>query len=164
MPRSCVKISDTVVFGIPRSASSSHTVSCQSLLIAAHPRSTFSGVLLVADLPECGSLSTDSWPSLKCLCHTFICATFIASSPKVFWIIQIVSAEECSCLTQNLMQIHCSTRSFWMWWPHSTRAHSTVTTVPKYREVVIAHACARKSAWVLGSTQLILVWWTLTKS
>ena len=26
-----------------------------------------------------------------------------------FWIIGIVSAEECSSLTQNLMQIHCST-------------------------------------------------------
>ena len=32
--RSWVKISDTVVFGIPRAASSSHTVSHQSLLIA----------------------------------------------------------------------------------------------------------------------------------
>ena len=28
-----------------------------------------------------------------------------------FWIIQIVSLEECSSSTQNLMQIHCSTRS-----------------------------------------------------
>ena len=28
-----------------------------------------------------------------------------------FWIIQTVSAEECSSLTQNLMQIHCSTHS-----------------------------------------------------
>ena len=28
-----------------------------------------------------------------------------------FWIIQIVSTEECSSLTQNLMQIHCSTNS-----------------------------------------------------
>ena len=28
-----------------------------------------------------------------------------------FWIISIVSAEECSSLMQNLMQIHCSTRS-----------------------------------------------------
>ena len=77
MPRSCIKTSDTVVFGIPRSASSSHTVSCWSLLIAACTCSTFSGVLLVADLPEHGSLSTDSWPSLKFLCHTFICAALI---------------------------------------------------------------------------------------
>ena len=29
----------------------------------------------------------------------------------VFWIIQIASTEECSSLTQNLMQIQCSTRS-----------------------------------------------------
>ena len=28
-----------------------------------------------------------------------------------FWIIWIVSVEECSSLTQNLMQIHCSTHS-----------------------------------------------------
>ena len=28
-----------------------------------------------------------------------------------FWIIQIVSTEECSSLTQNLMRIHCSTSS-----------------------------------------------------
>ena len=28
-----------------------------------------------------------------------------------FWIIPIVSAEECPSLTQNLMQIHCSTHS-----------------------------------------------------
>ena len=28
-----------------------------------------------------------------------------------FWIIQIVPVEECSCLTQNLMQIWCSTHS-----------------------------------------------------
>ena len=33
------------------------------------------------------------------------------SIPAAFWVIQIVSTEECSSLTQNLMQIHCSTRS-----------------------------------------------------
>ena len=38
MSRSCVKISDTVVFTIPRSASSSHTVSHQSLSIATWTR------------------------------------------------------------------------------------------------------------------------------
>ena len=106
MPRSCVKILDTVVFGIPRSASISCTVSCQSLLIAAHTHSTFSGVLFVAGLPEHGSLRTDSWPCLKCLCH--VCTALTASSPKAFWIFQMLSAEECSSLMQNLMQIRCS--------------------------------------------------------
>ena len=71
----------------------------------------FSGVLLVADLPDHGSLSTDSQPSLKHLCHTFICAALIASSSKAFWIIWIVSVEECSSLMQNWMHIHCSTCS-----------------------------------------------------
>ena len=48
----------------------------------------------------------------------------------VFWIIWIVSTEECSSLMHNLIQIHCSTQSFWMWRPHSTHAHSTVSTAP----------------------------------
>ena len=40
--------------------------------------------------------------------HFYLC---ISSFSKTFWIIQIVSVEECSSLTQNLMQIRCSTRS-----------------------------------------------------
>ena len=104
MPRSCIKISDSVVFGIPRSASCSRAVSCQSLLIASHTHSTFSGVLLITGLLEC-ELSKDFQPSLKHLCHTFICAMLIVLSLKSFWIIRIVSAEEWSSLTQNLMQI-----------------------------------------------------------
>ena len=47
-----------------------------------------------------------------------------------FWIIWIVSVEECSSLMQNLIKICCSTHSFWMWQPHSTHAHSMVSTVP----------------------------------
>ena len=110
MPRSHVKIPDTAVLGIPRPASSSGTVSHWSLLIAAHTCSTFSGVLLVAGLPDRGSLSTDSWPSLKHLCHSYLHCT-LAISSKAFWIIWIVSMEECSSLMQNLIQIHCSTHS-----------------------------------------------------
>ena len=82
MPRSCIKVLDTVVLGIPRSASSSHIISHLSLLMAARTHSTFSGLLLVAGLPEHGSFPTDSRPSLKPLCHTFICAALIASSWK----------------------------------------------------------------------------------
>ena len=111
MPRSCVKISDTVVFGTPTSASSSRTVSRWYLWIAACTCSTFSGVLFVAGLLECGSLSTDSQPSLKHLCHTFICSEFISSSLKSFRFIQTDYAQECSSLMQNLMQIHYCTYS-----------------------------------------------------
>ena len=82
VPRSCVKISDTVAFGTPRSASSSHTVSHWSLLIAACTCSTFSGVLLVAGLPECGSLLTDSQPLLKHLGHTFIFVPHLLLCPQ----------------------------------------------------------------------------------
>ena len=45
-----------------------------------------------------------------------------------FWIVWIVSPEEYSSLTQNLMQIHCSTHSVWMPWPHSTHVHSMAST------------------------------------
>ena len=132
MPRFCIKNSDTVVFGILRLASSSRTISYLSLLTAAHPHSTSSGVLLVAGLPECESLSID-------LDHLWgTCVTLLFALH--FWIIQIVSAGECSSLMQHLMKIHCSTCSFWMWQPHSTHAHSTTSTAP-YSEVVIVHAC-----------------------
>ena len=47
-----------------------------------------------------------------------------------FWIIKIVFSER-SSLMQNLMQIRCSTCSvIWMWWPHSTHAHSMTSTAP----------------------------------
>ena len=77
----------------------------------------------------------------------FYCATLIASSPKVFWILQIFSAEECSSLMQNLMQTHCFTQSFWMRWPHSTHAHSIASTAPtdQYSEVIIVHTCVFQS-------------------
>ena len=56
-PRSCIKTLDTVVFGIPRSDASSHTISHQHLLIADCTHPTFSGVLLGAGLkvfvPNC---------------------------------------------------------------------------------------------------------------
>ena len=53
----------------------------------------------------------DSWASLRHLCHTFICAALIDSSLKAFRIIPIVSAEKCSSLMQNFIQIHCYTCS-----------------------------------------------------
>ena len=74
MPRSCVKILNRVVFGIPRPTSSSRPVSGRSLFIATRTHSTFSGVLLVTGLPEHGSLSTDSQPSLK-HSHFYLCCT-----------------------------------------------------------------------------------------
>ena len=70
--RICIKISGTVVIEIPRSVCIFHIVSRQSLLIATHTCSTFSGVLLVAGLPECGSLSTDSQPFVP---HCYLCCT-----------------------------------------------------------------------------------------
>src|SRR5258705_5450197 len=104
MPRSFIKISATIVRGIPRS-SNSRTVNHRFSLIAACTRATFSGVQLVEGLPERGSLSTDSRPSLKRRYQNFIRASLIESSPKAFLIIRIVSADECTSFEQNLLQI-----------------------------------------------------------
>ena len=41
----------------------------------------------------------------------FYLAELIATFLKAFWIIWVISVEECSSLMQNLMQIHCSTCS-----------------------------------------------------
>ena len=43
----------------------------------------------------------------------------------------LVSSGECSSFTQNLMKI-CAllAQSFWMWWPHTTYAHSMASTAP----------------------------------
>ena len=165
MPRSCIKILNTVVFGIPRSASSSCTVSHQCSLTVACTRSTFSDVLLVAELPEHGSLSTNSLPSLKCLCHTFICAALIASSPKAFWIIWIVFADEGSSLTQNLMQICYSTCSVIL---HVTATQYTCSLNSAYGPhwlVQWSHHCSRMcipvhSPWwpgYINVTQTVLI-------
>ena len=47
-----------------------------------------------------------------------------------FWIIWIVAVEECSRLMENLVQIRCSTCSFWVWQLYSTHAHSIASTTP----------------------------------
>ena len=124
-PRSCVKISDS--FWNPRSASSSHTISHWSL-IAARTRS------------EYGSLSTDSQPSLKHLCHTFIHAVLTALSLKAFWIIQIgmfklnakFDADHCSAcsviLNATATQCTCSVNGVY----HPTDEYSEVVTVHAY--------------------------------
>ena len=162
MPRSSIKISVIIGFGIPRSASSSHTVSCWSLLIAARTRSTFSGVLLVGSLAECGSLLTDSELSLKCLCRTFICTTLIALSLKAFWIIWTVSMEKCSSLTQNLMQICCSTLSIILngMTTHSMHAHSAAftTLTDQYSEVIIVHTCTFQNGLECACYWLPVTW------
>ena len=165
MPTSCVKILDTVVFGIPRSASSSRTVSHQSLLIAAHTHSTFSGVLLVAGLLERGSLSTHPRPSLKSLCHPFICAALVASSPKAFWIIQIVSTKECSSLKQDLLlyllsHFECNDHTvhvFTQWhlpplWPVQWNRHCSHMQIPVHSPQLPSY---------INVPQTILVIWTI---
>ena len=48
---------------------------------------------------------------------------------SAFWIIWIVSTEECLSLMQNLMQIHCS-RSLVILNVMATHAHSVVSTTP----------------------------------
>ena len=126
-----------------------------SWLTADCTPSTFSGDLLVAGLSEHGSLSTDSWPSLKCLCHTFPCTALTALSPKAFRIISIISRGMFKLNTK----FHCSTGSFWMWRPQSAHAHSMVSTAPTdwYSEFIIAHTCAFQPT-LLGCQVTLMSW------
>jgi hypothetical protein len=64
LPRTSLKVSETIPRGIPRTYSNSRTANHLFSLIAARTCSTFS-VVLVEGLPERGSLATDSRPSLK---------------------------------------------------------------------------------------------------
>ena len=75
-----------------------------------------------------------------------------------FWIIWIVSTEECSSSMQNLMQIHCSTHSDVL----STRATQSTCSLKdvycptdKYSEVVIVQACTFQS--ILFGCQITLM-------
>ena len=69
MPRSCFKISDPVVFGMPRSASSARA-HCQSLVVV--DCSPYMFIILRCSYcspPEYRALSTGSWLSWKHLFH-----------------------------------------------------------------------------------------------
>ena len=102
------KISQTVVFGIPRSFYSSRTVNRWSPSIASRTRSILSNVFIVEGRPERESLSTEVRPPLKRLYHSFIRVLLIHSFPKVFCIIWIVSELVFPSWKQNLMQIRWS--------------------------------------------------------
>ena len=77
--------------------------------ISRAPNLGYSG----AELPGCFDISPKNcaWDMV----HEQACCDKAANDQLPiaagFWTIQIVSMEECSSLTQNLMQIHCSTCS-----------------------------------------------------
>ena len=77
IPDILFKISQTVVFGILRSFSSSRTVNRRSLPVASRTRSILSNVFVVEGRPERESLSTEVRPPLKRLHHSFIRVLFI---------------------------------------------------------------------------------------
>ena len=85
------KISQTVVFGIPRSFSSSRTVHQRSPSIASRTCLILSNVFVAEGRPERESPSTEVRPSLKQLYHSFIRVLLIHSFPKAFCIIWIIS-------------------------------------------------------------------------
>ena len=97
IPKILFKISQTVVFGIPRSPS-----------IASRTRSILSNVFVVEGRLERESLSTEVRPPLKRLYHSFIRVLLIHSFPKTFCIIWIVSELVFPSWKQNLMQIRWS--------------------------------------------------------
>ena len=91
IPKILFKISKTVVFGIPKSFSSSQTVNRRSPSIASRTRLILSNVFVVEGRPERESLSTEVRPPLKQLYHSFILVLHIRSLTKAFCIIWIVS-------------------------------------------------------------------------
>ena len=105
---SCIKISDTAVFGIPRSASSSSTVSCPLQPVHVQHSQMF---CLLQNFQNVDHFNRYLTIFEVLVPHFFFCAALIALFLKAFWIIWIVSAEECLNLMQNLMQIHYSTHS-----------------------------------------------------
>ena len=111
IPKILLKICQTVVFGIPRSFSSSRTVNRRSPSIASRTRSIFSAVVVSEGRPERESLSTDVRPFLHRLYHYFICVVPILSFTKAFCIIPIVSVQLLPRLQRNLMQIRWSVLS-----------------------------------------------------
>ena len=97
--------------GIPRSASSSRTVIthlCWLQLVLVQHSQVFHLFQAFQNVDDFQQIIHPLWS---------VCATLLfvlhslPSSLKAFWIIQIVSMEECSSLTQNLMQIRWSTCS-----------------------------------------------------
>ena len=91
----------------------------------------------------CGGAESPGWfdvfpnNSAWDVIHEWVCCCVEASNHQLpiasaFWIIWIVSAEECSSLTRKLMQIRVALlgQSFWMWRPHSTRTHSMASPAP----------------------------------
>ena len=72
IPKILFKISQTVVFSIRRSFSSSRTVNRRSPSIASRTRLILSNVFIVEGRPEPESLSTEVRPPLKRLFHSVI--------------------------------------------------------------------------------------------
>ena len=86
IPKILFKISQRVVFGIPRSFSSSRTVNRRLPSMASRTRSILSNVFFVEGQPERELLSTEVRPPLKRLHRSFIRVLLIHSFPKAFCI------------------------------------------------------------------------------
>ena len=104
IPRFCIKILDTLIFGIPRSASSSNTVSNWSSLIGS-PH-TF-------NIIRCSTCCKPSrtwitFNKISTVFGAFVLYFYLCCTHCTIW---IVSEKECSSLTQNMMQVHCFTHS-----------------------------------------------------
>ena len=102
------KISQTVLFGIPRSFSSSRTINRRSLSITSRICSILPNVFVVEGRPERELLSTEVRPALKRLYYSFIRVLLINSFPKAFCITWIVSELVFPSWKQNLTQIRWS--------------------------------------------------------
>ena len=124
MPRSCIKMSDIVGFGIPSSGFSYCTVSCGPywlLPIYIQHSLVFCLVQAFQNMGHFQQILNHLWSICLCCIHCIVPESL--NHP--------VSTEEYLSLMQNLTQICCSTHSVILnRWPHSTHANSMKWRLP----------------------------------
>ena len=89
--KSSVRMEWTEPVLIPTSTAISLTATRRSFSTSSRTWSFTSSFRLVHGLPERGSLSTDFWPFLRRLNHSFVWVGLKATSPNTCWIFRIVS-------------------------------------------------------------------------
>ena len=95
-------------------------------------------------LPKCSAW--DMMHELVLCCD--VAANHQLPTAAAFWIIWIVSAEECSSLMQNLVQIRCSAHLVTL---NATATHYTYSTASTVKLSLFMHAHSREwSPWLPG--------------
>ena len=145
MPRSYIRISDPVVFGIPRSAASSCTVSHWYLLITAPLHIQNSQVFFLLYAFQNMDHFQQTLDHLWNVSHFYFCCTYCIIPESLLNHLNSFCGRMFKLNTKfDADLLLCSLR---MWWPHSTHAHSMMSAASTdyYSEVVTVLTCAFQS-------------------